>query len=131
MNEILKCELCGKVIMILEEGGRRTICCDQLMVRMPEQGNEGKKGDHTPHVEEIPGGIRVRVKGIGNPMKKDHFLEWIEATDGKTVSLRRLSPGDEPEAEFPFSGSEVKVSAYCPQHGIWSNHPDPLPLQNR
>ena len=129
MNDILKCELCGKVIMILEKGGKRTICCDQLMVRLPEQGNENKKGGHVLTVEEIPGGIRVKASGIGNPMKNNHALGWIEATDGKTVSIQRLSPGEAPEAEFPFTGSDVKVSVYCPQHGIWSNHPV-FPVQN-
>ena len=120
MNEVMKCELCGKVIMILDAGGRRTICCDQLMVHLPEQGDENKKGNHVPVVEKTPTGIRVRVVGVGNPMKKEHTLEWIEATDGKSVTMKRLAPGDAPEAEFGLTGPDIKVRAYCPRHGLWS-----------
>jgi hypothetical protein len=38
MLEIMRCNLCGKLAMIIRDGGRRTICCDQLMEKLVEQG---------------------------------------------------------------------------------------------
>ena len=123
MNDILKCELCGKVIMILEEGGRRTICCDQLMVRLPEQFDKSNKGSHSVHIEELPEGIRVRAGDVNTSRKERHAFEWIEATDGKNVLIKRLSPGEQPVAEFQITGPLIKALAYCPNHGIWSSNP--------
>ena len=38
MLEIMRCNLCGKLAMIIRDGGRHTICCDQLMEKLVEQG---------------------------------------------------------------------------------------------
>jgi superoxide reductase len=123
MMEVMKCNLCGKLAMIIQDGGRRTICCDQLMEKLPEQGGKPGKGYHIPVVEKTKTGIAVTVSGVENPMAEDHFIEWIEVSDGMNLAVRRLAPGDAPEADFPGSTTSVKVRAYCPEHGLWSNKP--------
>jgi superoxide reductase len=123
MLEIMKCNLCGKVAMIIRDGGKRTICCDQLMERLTEQG-PGAQGDlHVPVIEKSGNGIRVKVPGFPAEMKKDHYLEWIEVTDGKKLQVMGLGPGDAAEAMFGATGQGVKTRAYCEQHGLWSNRP--------
>jgi superoxide reductase len=123
MREVLKCNLCGKVIMILEDGGRRTICCDQLMEKLAEQGGKPGKDRHVPVIEKTPDGITVKVGGLENPMGEDHYIEWIEVSDASNLSLKTLMPGDAPEARFPGTGTGIKARAYCDEHGLWSNKP--------
>ncbi|WP_245249666.1 desulfoferrodoxin family protein [Methanolinea mesophila] len=123
MLEIMRCNLCGKLAMIIRDGGRRTICCDQLMEKLAEQGPGVPGEDHVPVIEKKGTGIRVRVPGIESPMEADHFVEWIEVTEGKKLQVMGLSPGDTPEAEFFGVGPGSKVRVYCEDHGLWSNRP--------
>lgn len=67
MREVLKCMLCGKMVMILEDGGRRTICCDQLMEKLVEQGGNPGKEVHVPMAGKAKNGIRVKVGGVPEP----------------------------------------------------------------
>ena len=129
MLEIMLCDLCGKLAMIVREGGRRTICCDQLMEKLPEQGKGSVASDevtHVPIIEKTKNGIRVRVPAVENPMREEHYIEWIEVTKGKDLHVHRLAPGDAPDAEFPIHDTNVKARVYCEQHGIWSNKPAKL-----
>jgi superoxide reductase len=52
-------------------------------------------------------------------MEEEHYIEWIEATDGKNISRVFLKPGDKPEAEFSFD--VAKARAYCNLHELWKN----------
>jgi superoxide reductase len=72
MREVLKCNLCGKMIMILEDGGRRTICCDQLMEKLVEQGGKPGKDRHVPVIEKAKDGITVHAGGMDTPMGEDY-----------------------------------------------------------
>ncbi len=126
MMQVLKCDLCGKVIMILHDGGRRTICCDQLMEKLVEQGGKPGKNSHVPVIEKTKTGITVKVGGLDNPMTEDHYLQWIEVADGSNLSVKGLKPGDAPEASFPGTTTDVKARVYCDQHGLWSNKPSKL-----
>ena len=92
MHEVLKCSFCGKVIMVLEEGGRRTICCDQQMDKLPEQ-NDGKiKPDHTPVIAKTRKGIIVKAGGVSDPMEEGHYIAWIEISGQGTRMIKNLGP---------------------------------------
>lgn len=123
MLEIMRCNLCGKLAMIIREGGRRTICCDQLMEKLVEQGTGAPGEVHVPVVARAGNGIRVNVPGVSQEMAGDHFLEWIEVTDGKRLQVQGLSPGDSPGAVFPATKAGAKIRVYCEEHGLWSNRP--------
>ncbi len=121
MLEIMKCNLCGKLAMIVRDGGRRTICCDQLMEKLEEQGKAKGAGLHVPVIEKTAGGIKVKVPSVSDPMDTDHYIEWIEVSQGKYLHVKGLTPGDRPEAEFAVTGPAVKVRVYCEEHGLWAN----------
>ena len=124
MLEIMKCNLCGKLAMIVRDGGRRTICCDQLMEKLVEQGDmQGTEPSHVPVIEKTNQGIKVLVPGVANPMKKDHYIEWIDVIQGNSLLVKGFKPGDFPGAEFAILNDEVKARAYCEEHGLWSNKP--------
>jgi superoxide reductase len=124
MLEIMKCNLCGKQAIIIRDGGKRTICCDQLMEKLVEQGAEqGAASSHVPVIEKTKEGIKVKVPGVAGPMKADHYIEWIDVMQGNSLQVKGLKPGDAPEAEFDVTGEKVKVRVYCEKHGLWSNKP--------
>jgi superoxide reductase len=123
MLEIMKCNLCGKLAMIIRDGGRRTICCDQLMEKLVEQGEKRGKDLHIPVIEKTRNGIKVKVSAVANPMEEDHYIEWIEVTKGNSLHVKGLKLGDAPEAEFAVTGQKVKARVYYEEHGLWSNKP--------
>jgi superoxide reductase len=125
MLEIMKCNLCGKLAMIIREGGRRTICCDQLMEKLNEQEGEGEKILHTPEIRKKGNRIRIRIPGVADPMEPDHYIEWIEVIEGPYLQSKQLRPGDAPEAEFTVTSADIKVRAYCEEHGLWVHHLSP------
>ncbi len=119
MLEVLKCNLCGKLAMIVRDGGRRTICCDQLMETLVEK-NEPV---HTPAIQSDGNRIQVTIPGVSDPMQSDHYIEWVEVFDGPYLHVKGFEPGDSPDAEFPVRNSKVKVRTYCEKHGLCSNRP--------
>jgi superoxide reductase len=119
MLEIMRCTLCGKLALIIRDGGRRTICCDQLMETLPEQTDGEKMASHAPAIEWTEDGIHVRVGSVPSPMTESHAVEWIEAIHGPYLQVKGLKPGDMPDAAFVVSDDKVKVRTYCEEHGLW------------
>ncbi len=114
IGDIYKCEVCGNIVEINRVGGGTLVCCEQDMVLQEAQTQDPEKGEK--HVPMIVG--RLVVVGMKpHPMKEEHYIEWIEATNGKETSKIFLNPGDEPKAEFSFSVTSAK--AYCNLHGNW------------
>ena len=118
MLEILKCNQCGKLVMVVREGKEGMVCCGQPMERLVERSEEV----HAPVIEGEKT-ISVRIPGVASPMRPDHFIEWIEVFDGPYLHVRGLNPGEVPKAEFTVANPRVKVRTYCEAHGLCSNKP--------
>ena len=61
-------------------------------------------------------GVLIR-KGAGVAGEKALGKEVV--VDGNT-QIKFLKPGDQPEAEFEISGSNITAREYCTVHGLWS-----------
>ncbi|MHA1793137.1 MAG: desulfoferrodoxin family protein, partial [Promethearchaeota archaeon] len=123
-----KCEICGKVIEILESGVPNTMCCGKPMKLMEAKTAEWKEEKHVPHVEIDGNKVTVDVgitKGTPHPMKPDHYIMWIEIICKNGYSERKfLKPGDEPKATFVISeevAEGLTAREYCNMHGLWSS----------
>ena len=123
MLEVLKCNVCGKVVMVIHNGGGTSVCCNQPMEILVEKIDDQGKEKHVPVVEKTATGVKVKVGSIPHPMEGDHYIEWIEVTSGKYLYVKGLEPGDAPEAEFPVTSPHVKARSYCNKHGLWSDKP--------
>jgi len=124
MLEVLKCNVCGKIVMVIHNGDGTTVCCGQPMERQPEKTEEQGKEKHVPVIEKTKNGVKVKVGAVTHPMAGDHYIEWIEVVSGNYLHVKGLQPGDAPEAEFTVSGDlRVKARAYCNKHGLWSDKP--------
>ena len=113
--KIFKCEICGNVVELLHEGGGQLVCCGQSMNLVGENTVDAAVEKHVPVIENN----RVKVGGVDHPMEEKHYIEWIEATDGKEFSRVFFKPEQKPIAEFSFE--PVSAKAYCNLHGLWKS----------
>ncbi len=91
------------------------------MTPQPEKTEDAGKEKHVPVIEKTAKGIIVRLGSVPHPMEEKHYIQWIEAISGDNLLVKGLKPGQKPEAEFPVTGTKVKVRAYCNVHGFWKN----------
>ena len=79
---MMRCNLCGKLAMIIREEGSRTICGDHLLEKLVEQGGREKRegrvqviGKNGPGSGSGAGGLLL----VGDAP----FHRWIEGIEGK------------------------------------------------
>ena len=120
-KQIYRCEVCGNVVEIIATGEGTLVCCDQDMLLLNEKAVDAAKEKHVPVIEEIDGGMKVKVGQVPHPMEDKHWIEMIEVIDKNGIVYRKdLEPGDVPEAVFPVSKNDAAtVREECNIHGLW------------
>jgi superoxide reductase len=117
--EVYKCEVCGNIVEVLHGGAGELVCCGQPMKLMKENTTDAAKEKHVPVVEEVAGGVKVKIGSVAHPMEEKHYIEWIEIiADGKAYR-QFLAPGQAPEAIFPVEAANITAREYCNLHGLW------------
>jgi superoxide reductase len=122
---IAKCNICGKVIEILNPAAPETICCGQPMQLMKEQTADWKGEKHVPKIKIEGNKVTVDVgisMGTPHPMTKEHWIMWIELICKDDCYKRKfLKPGDQPKATFVVADTTgLKAREYCNIHGLWA-----------
>lgn len=118
--DVYKCNICGHIVEVLQEGGGELVCCGKPMQHMTENTVDAAKEKHVPVIEKIDGGVKVMVGSVSHPMEDKHHIQWIEiVADGKAYR-QFLNPGDAPEATFNVDASNITAREYCTLHGLWS-----------
>lgn len=113
-----KCRECGSIALEIVTGE-----CDSAKVFQELNANttdaSGEK--HVPVVEKKGDTIVVKVGELEHPMLEEHYIMWIYLETEQGGHLRKLSPGEKPEAEFLLASSEKPIAAYeyCNLHGLW------------
>ena len=120
IREVYVCELCGNIVEIVAVGDGDLVCCGQEMVLQSENTVDASKEKHVP-VLKVEGAVAtVDVGSVPHPMEPNHFIAWIEITQGSKQQRAVLNPGDAPQAVFTVNpGEPVAVRAYCNLHGLW------------
>ena len=120
LRELYRCEVCGNVVEIANEGAPTLICCGKPMQLLEAKtGVEGKE-KHVPVVEEQSGGILVKVGSVAHPMEEKHYIKFIEVLTEKQICRFELKPGEKPEAFFPIAKNKVKeIREFCTVHMLW------------
>jgi len=114
-KEIYKCEVCGNIVEVLHEARGQLVCCGQPMKLQKENTVEASTEKHIPIIK----GNKVNVGSVPHPMEAQHYIEWIEASDGKQTAIIFLEPNQKPEVEFSFKPKFAR--AYCNLHGLWKS----------
>jgi superoxide reductase len=120
-SQILNCDNCDAVLEVIHAcdcDPCQVNCCGHPMKAMDENTQDAATEKHVPVIEQIEGGVRVTVGSTEHPMKEEHYIEWIEVTEGDTVHRRYLKPGEKPQAEFAVKG-DISARELCNVHGLW------------
>ena len=117
--EVYKCEACGNMVEVIHGGGGELVCCGEAMQLLVENTVDAAKEKHVPVIEQIDGGVKVKVGDVAHPMEDKHYIEWIEIIDGDKAERQFLNPGEAPEAVFKTASGNVVAREYCNLHGLW------------
>ena len=120
--QIYKCNICGNIVQILQEGDGNLVCCGKEMQLMDIQYDTNELGEkHTPKIEIKDGKKYVNV--IGHPMTNEHYIQFIESftRDKKELHLKFFEPFEEPEMESKLDG-EFSSIEYCNIHNLWGDN---------
>lgn len=116
---VYKCEICGNIVEVLNEGKGELVCCGKPMKLMEENTVDASYEKHVPAVEKTDEGVLVKVGSAVHPMEEKHYIEWIEVIADNKVYRQDLKAGEAPEAEFNIKSDNMIVRAYCNLHGLW------------
>jgi len=119
INEIYKCEICGNIVEVIHESDGVLVCCGQPMTIQVENTVDAAKEKHVPVVENVKGGVLVKVGAVEHPMLEAHYIEWIEVQTAKKLYRKHLKPGEIPQALFIINEEVLSVREYCNVHGLW------------
>ena len=123
LREVYRCELCGNLIEVLNEGAPALVCCGKPMTKLQAKTQDAGLEKHVPVVEELDKGIKVKVGSVEHPMQDDHYIKFIEILTSDKVLRAELKPGQKPEATFCCLGkSDIsEVREFCTTHGLWKD----------
>lgn len=116
-----RCNICGNLVGVIEDSGVTPICCGESMEMLKPGTTDGAHEKHVPVIECEDKKVTVRVGESAHPMSDVHYIEWIYLKTNKGGHMRKLSPGEKPEAKFRICDSEKVEAAYayCNVHGLW------------
>ena len=118
--DVYECEVCGHVVEVLREGKGTLVCCDQPMKLLEANTVDAAVEKHVPVVEEVEGGIKVKIGSVPHPMVPEHWIEWVQVIKDGSSYRRFLNPGDEPEAFFEIEpAGDLIAREHCNLHGLW------------
>lgn len=125
-QQIWKCNVCGKILEILNPGAPTQICCGQEMQPMEEQTADWKGEKHVPKITIDGNKVTVDVgisMGTPHPMTDEHWIMWIELQCKDDCYKRKfLKPGDEPKTTFVVAETSGLIAReYCNLHGLWKS----------
>lgn len=119
--KFVKCEVCGKIVAVVNDSSCPTKCCGEPMKEMVPNTQDGAKEKHLP-VYIVEGNVvHVKVGEVEHPMLENHYIGWILLETNKGNQRKVLKPGDKPEADFALLPGEEVVAVYefCNLHGLY------------
>lgn len=121
LRDFYRCEICGNVVQVANEGAPVLVCCGQPMKKLEAKTEDSSVEKHVPYVEVFGDGIKVKIgRNQAHPMLENHYIKFIEVHTANMVMRHELKPGDAPEATFPVKKDDVvEVLEWCNLHGLW------------
>ncbi len=121
-RKFYRCNHCGNLFGIINDGGVNPICCGEDMELLKPNTTDAAGEKHVPELKRDGDRLHVQVGSVAHPMLAEHYIQWIIAAQDNRVQRIFLCPGDKPEADFVLydAKSPVIVYEYCNLHGLWS-----------
>lgn len=119
------CKHCGNFVKMINNSGVPMICCGEEMLELVPNTTDGAYDKHVPVVSISEGKVTAHIGSKEHPMVDAHYIEWIYLETEKGGQIRKLEPGDKPQAVFSVEDDKpVSVYAYCNLHGLWQTKID-------
>ncbi|MCL2492310.1 MAG: desulfoferrodoxin FeS4 iron-binding domain-containing protein [Coriobacteriia bacterium] len=114
-----RCEICGNLVYLIDEGKGTLVCCGQDMVNLVANTGDGAVEKHVPvFVEGDPDSVKVGE--LPHPMEEAHHIEWVFVECCASKCLYKLDVGKAPEIPVMCQKPKPsKVYAYCNLHGLY------------
>ena len=121
MKKFYRCDHCGIIVGVVEEGGGTLICCGEPMRALEANTTDAAQEKHVPVVEVNGSLVTVTVGSVAHPMLEEHHIAWIALETDQGMQRKVLAPTGEPKAVFALTEGEKPVAAYeyCNLHGLW------------
>lgn len=119
-----KCNVCGNIFSVVENGGGKPVCCGQPMEHLEPNTQDAAVEKHVPVGKKEGNLLVVKVGEVPHPQTKEHHISFIATAQNATTQWMNLNPEDVPEAVFELGSGEVTIYAYCNLHGLWMSHLD-------
>jgi superoxide reductase len=116
---IFKCEICGNIVELINDGGGTLICCSQEMNEIEISTEENTYEKHIPYVTKEGNEVTVQIGKTIHPMIAEHYIEWIAVVEENRVQKVILQPGEEPKAKFKVESDNFITYTYCNIHGFY------------
>ena len=116
-----QCEHCGNIITYVKSSGVPVVCCGEKMKEIIPGVVDASKEKHVPAVKFEGSEVVVNVGTVDHPMVPEHYIEWVSLLTAKGTQLKKLNPGEKPEARFTLTADDevLEVYAYCNLHSLW------------
>lgn len=121
MSKFYRCDHCGIIVGVVEQGGGTLICCGEPMRALVANTTDAAQEKHVPVVEVNGNTVTVSVGSVAHPMLVEHHIAWIALETNQGMQRKELNPTGEPKAVFALAEGEKVVAAYeyCNLHGLW------------
>ncbi len=82
---------------------------------------DGATEKHIPVVEVDGNNVKVTISSVLHPMQENHYIMWISIETDKGYKKVKLTPKNQPIANFVLDEGERVIVAYeyCNIHGLW------------
>ncbi len=114
-----RCDLCGNLVELIEEGGGELVCCGEPMKLLKANTTDAANEKHVPACTRDGNALRVVVGSVPHPMVDAHYIQWICVAQADKTQRVDLKPGQAPEAVFALEDGPALVYEYCNLHGLW------------
>ncbi len=121
--KIFKCNICGNVVMLLENGGGTLTCCDAPMEELIAKTNDEGMEKHVPVISVDNNHVTINVGSTPHPMMENHYITKVFVYYNNKLLTFSLKPNQEPKVEFDLEEefSSLNVYEYCNIHGLWQS----------
>ena len=123
LNELFKCNICGNIVEVVNEGADSLVCCGEDMERVvPIEADSNNY--HYAHIEVLKKVDDMEFKkiSINHEMTPEHYIEFIEAISNDGIHLKRkfLKFGEPAEMTLKcYCKQRFFVRLYCNRDGAW------------
>ncbi len=122
------CKDCGNLIAMINDSGKRVVCCKRDMDELVPKYTDDIKEKHKPTVKRDGEKVTVSIGTEDNrhPGLPEHGILWVCLVTDKGTQRKMLSPGEVGDIIFFIENDEkvIKAFAYCNLYGLWVAHVD-------